>query len=56
MPAVKLINEGHPVQSDLDGQESAAQVEPKLAEVSKLLPHLLLCLDYQVAARTMKCF
>lgn len=32
------------------------EANPKLSEVSKLLPHLLLCLDYGVAQKTMKCF
>ena len=37
--------------------ESASQgyQELKLVEVSKLLPHFLLCLDFGVAEKTMKC-
>jgi hypothetical protein len=30
--------------------------DAKLSEVKKLLPHLLLCLDFGIASKTMACF
>ena len=35
--------------------ESSAEVEPKLFEVQKLLPHFMLSLDYGVAELAIKC-
>ena len=42
--------------SGINDHQSASSADPKLSEVNKLLPHLLLCLDYKVAQKTMKCF
>ena len=42
-------------QESSEGHQADANDQPKLSEVKKLLPHLLLCLDYRVAQKTMKC-
>ena len=49
-PSLEITPQG------IDEEPSTMEANPKLSEVSKLLPHLLLCLDYGVAQKTMKCF